>query len=186
MLVSLAHWSWPDGQRPWPEKRKRGREEEEHTHHTPRRMSGRHGGAVPARPARDYLGRTSPRHHRRSTHTLGQPQARTARPVRRSGEVWVWRRQEPERSRAEIEPRSRWRGTGFQIHSVEEEEGRGEHLMIKCRRRKSPELVEICRRRRWRHRSQEELGRRREGCERGESGLGRFDRPRPESLGLVS
>jgi hypothetical protein len=43
-------------------------EGEEHAHHTPRRMSGRHGGAVPARLARDYPGRTSPRHHRRSTH----------------------------------------------------------------------------------------------------------------------
>jgi hypothetical protein len=29
MLVSLAHWSWPDGQRPWLEKRERGREEED-------------------------------------------------------------------------------------------------------------------------------------------------------------
>jgi hypothetical protein len=25
----LAHWPWPDGQRPWPEKRERGREEED-------------------------------------------------------------------------------------------------------------------------------------------------------------
>jgi hypothetical protein len=44
-------------------------EGEEHAHHTPRRMSGRHGGAVPARPARDYPGRTSPQHHRQSTPT---------------------------------------------------------------------------------------------------------------------
>jgi hypothetical protein len=44
-------------------------EGEEHAHHTPRRMSGRHGGAVLARPARDYTGRTSPRHHRQSMHT---------------------------------------------------------------------------------------------------------------------
>jgi hypothetical protein len=35
----------------------------------PGRMSGWHGGAVPARPARDYPGRTSSQHHRRCTHT---------------------------------------------------------------------------------------------------------------------
>jgi hypothetical protein len=27
--VSLAHWPWPAGQRPWPEKKERGREEED-------------------------------------------------------------------------------------------------------------------------------------------------------------
>jgi hypothetical protein len=27
--VSLAHWPWPDGQRLWPEKKEKGREEEE-------------------------------------------------------------------------------------------------------------------------------------------------------------
>jgi hypothetical protein len=27
--VSLAHWPWPDGQRPWPEKKERGREEDD-------------------------------------------------------------------------------------------------------------------------------------------------------------
>jgi hypothetical protein len=48
---------------------RRGVEEEEHAHHTPRRMSGRHGGAVPAWPARGYPGRTSPQHHWRCTHT---------------------------------------------------------------------------------------------------------------------
>jgi hypothetical protein len=57
----------------WPvtmaRKERREVEGEEHAHHTPRRMSGRHGGAVPAQPARDYPGRTSPWHHRRSTHT---------------------------------------------------------------------------------------------------------------------
>jgi hypothetical protein len=30
------------------------------THQTPRRMPGQHGGAVPARPARSYLGKSSP------------------------------------------------------------------------------------------------------------------------------
>jgi hypothetical protein len=35
-------------------------EEEKHTHQTPRRMPGRHGGAVPARSARGYLGMSSP------------------------------------------------------------------------------------------------------------------------------
>jgi hypothetical protein len=53
-------------------------EVEEHAHHMPRCMSGRHGGAVPARPARGYPGESSPRHHRehrtrrfhwRCTHT---------------------------------------------------------------------------------------------------------------------
>jgi hypothetical protein len=27
--MSLAHWPWPDGQRPWPEQKEKGREEEE-------------------------------------------------------------------------------------------------------------------------------------------------------------
>jgi hypothetical protein len=34
--------------------------EEKHTHQMPRCMPGRHGGAVPARPARGYLGMSSP------------------------------------------------------------------------------------------------------------------------------
>jgi hypothetical protein len=27
--VSLAHWPWPDGQRPWLEKKEKSREEED-------------------------------------------------------------------------------------------------------------------------------------------------------------
>jgi hypothetical protein len=78
----------------------------------PRSLSGRHGGAVPARLARGYPRESSPQHHRRSTHTwttgeahtLGPPQASTARLVRRSGEVRVWRRQRGDFP-SEIQPR---------------------------------------------------------------------------------
>jgi hypothetical protein len=58
--VSLTHWSWPDGPRPWPERREWGREEVGTHSPTPRRMPGWHGGAVPARPARGYPGMSSP------------------------------------------------------------------------------------------------------------------------------
>jgi hypothetical protein len=149
-------------------------EEEEHAHHTPRRMSGRHAGAVPTWPARDYPGKTSPQHHRRCTHTwtTASTHSKHSEEIQRGvsseaievGEILSGDR-----------PRSHRRGEEFQIHLVEEEEGRGAHRMLKCRRRKSPEMAGICRRWRRQHRSQEGLGRKREESERGESGLGRFD-----------
>jgi hypothetical protein len=42
------------------QREKAEEEEENHTHQMPRRMPGRHGGAVPARPARGYPGMSSP------------------------------------------------------------------------------------------------------------------------------
>jgi hypothetical protein len=61
------------------------------------------------------------------------------------------RRQEPAKTRVEIDPRSHWRGEGFQTHLVEEEEGSGAHCLPRCRWRKSPEMAGICKqqRRHW-------------------------------------
>jgi hypothetical protein len=67
----------------------------EHAHHSPRCMSGRHGGAVPARPARGYPGKTSPQHHRehhtrrfhQRAHTPRPPRWCTACTRKKSGEV---------------------------------------------------------------------------------------------------
>jgi hypothetical protein len=56
-LAQLIMARWPVTEA---REEKAEEEEEKHTHQTPRRMPGRHGGAVPTRPARGYLGMTSP------------------------------------------------------------------------------------------------------------------------------
>jgi hypothetical protein len=74
-------------------RRREGRRGRGGTHQSPRRMPGRHGGAVPARPTRGYLARTSPcsnREHRTSgtstsvAHTPWPPRRRTTSTVRRT------------------------------------------------------------------------------------------------------
>jgi hypothetical protein len=71
--VSLAHWScqvaWDHGQN----REERGGGVEESTHHAPRRLSRRHGGAVPARPAGCYPRLTSPSTHREHHTTVLPP-----------------------------------------------------------------------------------------------------------------
>jgi hypothetical protein len=160
----------------------------------PRRMPGWHGGAVPARPAmatwgglhRSTTGSTALGASTGDAHTPGLPQTRTTSTERRSGGVWARRRQEPVRTWAEIDPRSHRRGKDFQIHLVEEEEGRGAHRLPSCRQRKSPEMAGICRRRRQRrHWSQEGAREKKRGEWARQSGLGQFDWPRPESFGLA-
>jgi hypothetical protein len=110
---------------------RRGVEEEEHAHHTPRRMSGWHGGAVPAWAARGYPRRTSSRHHRehrtrrfhRRAHThhdhLEDAQhalGRSQRGVELDGD-------RDTKTQAGSSHRSPRRGGGHQINLVEEEEG---------------------------------------------------------------
>jgi hypothetical protein len=112
-------------------REERGRGEEEHAHRTPRRMSGRHGGAVPARPARGYLRESSPRHHRehrtrcfhRCAHThhdlLGEAQqapGRSRRGVDHGGDREA-------KTRAGSSHRSPRRGGSRRIYLVEMEEG---------------------------------------------------------------
>jgi hypothetical protein len=62
----------------------RGREDEEHAHHSPRRVSRRHGGAVPARSARCHPRKSSPRHHREHRIRRFHRRATTPRSPRRS------------------------------------------------------------------------------------------------------
>jgi hypothetical protein len=128
-------------------------EEEEHAHHTPRRMSRWHGRAVPARPARGYPGKTSPQHHRehrtRCFHRRCTPTWTTASMHIKHREEIRWGVSSEATGAGENlsgeRPRSHRRGEEFQIHLVEEEEGRGAHHMPKCRLQKSPEMAGICR-----------------------------------------
>jgi hypothetical protein len=109
------------------------------THRTPRCLSRRHGGAVPARPARGYPRESSPRHHQehrtrrfhRHAHTyhdnLGEaPQApgRSRRGVEFSGDREA-------NSRARSSHGSSRRGGGRRNHLVEIEEGAEESSLPK-------------------------------------------------------
>jgi hypothetical protein len=112
-------------------REERGKEEEEHTHRPLRRVSRRHGGAVPARPARCYPRKPSPCHHRehhnrrfrRRAHlhlgSLGEASWASGTSRRgvnfrgdREANLWVW-----------SNPGSPRRGDSQRIHLVELEGG---------------------------------------------------------------
>jgi hypothetical protein len=88
-ITELCLWAWLTGHAQMAKdhgrsREERGRGEEEEAHRTPRRLSRRHGGAVPARPARCYPRRSSPRHHREHRTRRFYRRAHTPRPTRRS------------------------------------------------------------------------------------------------------
>jgi hypothetical protein len=114
-----------------------GREDEEYAHRSPRRVSRRHGGAVPARPARCHPRKSSPRHHRE--HRIWRFHRRATTP-RFLGEAPLASESERGRrglelsggggvkSRAGSSHRSPQRGGGLRNYLVEVEEGAGIRL----------------------------------------------------------
>jgi hypothetical protein len=155
-------------------------------------MPGRHGGAVPARPARGYLGKSSPcttgstasGASTGEAHTPMTPQATIASTRKRSGGVSSSEATGADETRARSSQRSHRRGEGFRIHLVEEEEGSEAIIWPKWRQRRSPEPAEIARRRR------RQLGFDRVSLGEWEGGsancLGRFDRPSRAARVLAS
>jgi hypothetical protein len=126
-LTGLDH----HGQRPRPGKEAEDGEEEGGAHHSPRRMSRWHGGAVPARPARCHLGMTSPQHRREHHKRRFHRRAHTHLDHRKHAQLATWRgpvRWEDGGDReaniwVRSSHRSPRRGSGHRIGSVEEEEG---------------------------------------------------------------
>jgi hypothetical protein len=104
---------------------------------SPRCSSGWHGRAVPARPARGYLGKSSPSTHQEhhtlalpsaSTHEAQAPEQAQQTPARQSTASGVLG---GGRSRGERPPRSPRRGGGRRFHLVEMEEGAEESILPK-------------------------------------------------------
>jgi hypothetical protein len=132
-------------------REERGREEEEHTHRMLRRVSRRHGGAVPARPARCYPRKPSPCHHwehhnrrfhrRAHLHPGSLREASWASGTSRRGvdfrgdrEANLWVRSSPGSPR---------RGDNQWIHLVELEGAPRRAARPRWRRQSSPEPAEI-------------------------------------------
>jgi hypothetical protein len=156
-------------------------------HQSPRCSSGWHGRAVPARPAKGCLGKSSPSTHREhhtlalppvSTHETQAPeqaqqapqalaQRGTASGVLGGGRSW-----------GETPPRSPQRGGGRWFHLVEMKEGAEESISPKVAAAKT--TGEARRQRRWSSCCQGARGKREES-----EGLGWVGRPTQTRAGLA-